>query len=76
MWCLSGDRWRRSAPAEKRDDDEVSGAEAGARAEAQLPHRQAQAELAVILRQRCAAGDDHRLVTNASTAVLLLTAPH
>lgn len=46
---LSGDRWRCSAPAEKRDDDEISGAEAGACTETQLPHRQTQTEPAVIL---------------------------
>lgn len=49
---LSGDRWGRSAPAEKRDDDEISGAEAGACTEAQLPHRQTQTEPAVILGPR------------------------
>lgn len=49
---LTGDRWRCSAPAEKRDDDEISGAEAGACAETQLPHRQSQAEPAVTLGSR------------------------
>lgn len=52
---LSGDRWRCSAAAEKRDDDEVSGAEAGACSKTHLPHRQAQTELAVILQSSCSA---------------------
>lgn len=46
---LSGDRWRCSAPAEKWDDDEISGAEAGACTETQLPHWQTQTAPAVIL---------------------------
>lgn len=43
-----GDRRRRSALAEKRDDDEVSGTEAGPCAQTLLPHRQAQTESVMI----------------------------
>lgn len=47
--CFSaGDRRRRPAPAEERDDDEVPGTEAWSCAQTVLPHRQAQTEPLVI----------------------------
>lgn len=39
----AGDRWQGPAAAAQRRDDEVHGAEAGARAQALLPHRPAEA---------------------------------
>lgn len=64
--CSAGDRRRRPAPAEERDDDEVPGTEAGACAQTVLPHRQAQAEPLVIRRRLSLGLSGH--ISNTSSA--------
>lgn len=48
MCCVSGNRRRRPAVAEKWDDDEVPGTEAGTCAQTLLPHRQTPTESVVM----------------------------